>query len=941
MFDALRTRLSSRLLIPGVLALVCGSVVSLPAQAASELPVAPAAPAVGAAAGTDQIIVKFKAKAAPGSAMRAQAFGKVAQIAGAPAKDLRATSAGARVLRTERALNPGEIEKALAALRADPAVEYAEPDHRMHRAAAPNDPYYSGVWGPEQWGLGEENSGMRMEGAWTVSKGAGAVVAVVDTGITSHSDLNGNVLPGYDMMSDPDYSRDSDGRDANPRDEGDWTAANECQDGLPASDSSWHGTQVAGIIAAVGNNAQGMIGVAPEAKILPVRALGPCGGYTSDIADGIIWAAGKTVEVEEGEEEIPVNPNPARVINLSLGGVSPRCSVTFQNAVNVAYNSGAVVVAAAGNDKILAAETSPSNCENVVSVAALARTGQLAPYSNYGSAVDVAAPGGDMTAMTHNLPDGIVVTFNAGSEVPGSEDYAFSEGTSMAAPHASGLAALLMSRLGDLATPANVETRMETTSRKYAWACQPPKTCGSGVLDGTAALNFKNDREITGSTPIIQGTAVVGNSLYAQTGSWIPSDVSFSYQWHRNGTPIQGAQGAGYDVQPADVGASLTATVKGSRFFGTSVSETSAPTPPVEPGALVVPNDPLINGQAIVGGLLTAYAGTWEPAPVSMSYQWYRAGAPIPAAVANTYRVSAEDKGKTLSVRATGTKDAYVSEERSSAETAVVATGVVPAPVQFTDKIGTPNDTYTVPSAEGVEYVVAGSVVAPGTYPGVGALRVDARATHGYAIVTGSVASWTVTFDSRVFSDINAGSSFSKEITWLATEGITSGWLEADGSRTFRSSQPVNRDQMAAFLFRLAGSPAEFVPPAKSPFADVPTSHNFYKEISWLAKMEISGGWGEADGSKTFRPGTPVNRDQMAAFIYRHAGKPEYVPPAVSPFADIPTNHGFYKEIAWLAKMEISGGWGEADGSKTFRPGSAVLRDQMAAFMYRYRHPKT
>ncbi|WP_461163979.1 S8 family serine peptidase [Arthrobacter sp. R4-81] len=673
MFDALRTRLSSRLLIPGVLALVCGSVVSLPAQAASELPVAPAAPAVGAAAGTDQIIVKFKAKAAPGSAMRAQAFGKVAQISGTPVNDVRGTSAGARVVRSERTLTPDETEKALATLRADPAVEYAEPDHRMHRAAAPNDPYYSGVWGPEQWGLGEENSGMRMEGAWTVSKGGGAVVAVVDTGITSHSDLNGNVLPGYDMMSDPDYSRDSDGRDANPRDEGDWTAANECQDGLPASDSSWHGTQVAGIIAAVGNNAQGMIGVAPEAKILPVRALGPCGGYTSDIADGIIWAAGEMVD------GIPVNPNPARVINLSLGGVFP-CSMTFQNAVNVAYNSGAVVVAAAGNEKIPAAETSPSNCENVVSVAALARTGQLAPYSNYGSAVDVAAPGGDMTAMTHDLPDGIVVTFNAGSEVPGSEDYAFSEGTSMAAPHASGLAALLMSRLGDLATPANVETRMETTSRKYAWACQPPKTCGSGALDATAAVN--------------------------------------------------------------------------------------------------------------------------------------------------------------------------------------------------------------------------------------------------------------------IFRDINTNSSFSKEITWLALERITQGWAEADGSRTFRSAQPVYRDQMAAFLYRLAGSP-QFVPPAQSPFADVPTSHNFYKEISWLAKMEISGGWGEADGSKTFRPGTPVNRDQMAAFIYRHAGKPEYVPPAVSPFADIPTNHGFYKEIAWLAKMEISGGWGEADGSKTFRPGSAVLRDQMAAFMYRYRHPKT
>ncbi|WP_309108478.1 S8 family serine peptidase [Arthrobacter sp.] len=671
MFDALRTRLSSRLLIPGVLALVCGSVVSLPAAAAPELPVAPAAPAVGAAAGTDQIIVKFKAKAAPGSAMRAQAFGKVAQISGTPVNDVRGTSAGARIVRSERTLTPDETEKALAALRADAAVEYAEPDNRMHRAAAPNDPFFQ-----SQWGLGEENGGMRLTGAWTASKGAGVVVAVVDTGITSHADLNANVLPGYDMMADTDYSRDLDGRDSNPRDEGDWTPAGMCGDGVPASPSSWHGTQVAGIVAATANDSYGMTGVAPQAKILPVRVLGPCGGYTSDIADGIIWAAGGTVE------GIPVNPNPARVINLSLGGEFA-CSATFQAAVSFAYNSGAAVVAAAGNEGIPAAETSPSNCDNVISVAALDRTGQLTSYSNYGPAVDVAAPGGD---TTQDFMNGIVVTYNAGNEGPvtapsrETEAYALSEGTSMAAPHASGLAALLISKLGDLATPANVETRMETTSRKYAGACQPPKTCGSGALDATAAVN--------------------------------------------------------------------------------------------------------------------------------------------------------------------------------------------------------------------------------------------------------------------IFRDINTNSSFSKEITWLALERITLGWAEADGSRTFRSAQPVYRDQMAAFLYRLAGSP-QFVPPAQSPFADVPTSHNFYKEISWLAKMEISGGWGEADGSKTFRPATPVNRDQMAAFIYRHAGKPEYVPPAVSPFADIPTNHGFYKEIAWLAKMEISGGWGEADGSKTFRPGSAVLRDQMAAFMYRYRHPKT
>ena len=314
MSPALRTRLSARLLIPGVLALVCGSVVSLPAEA-DDPPVLPVAPAASRPASldaaTDQFIVKFQENAAASSGLRTESYGKVSKNIGVPVHDIRGTSAGARVLRAERALGTGETEKALAALRADPAVEYVEPDTRMYPTAAPNDPYY-----PLQWGLqsGGAAGTMNMPGAWSLNRGAGVVVAVVDTGITSHSELNANVLPGYDMMSDPASSRDSSGRDSNPRDEGDWTTAGACGDGVPASPSSWHGTQVAGIIAAAANNSSGLTGVAPEAKILPVRALGPCGGYMSDIADGIVWAAGGSVA------GLPANPNPPRGSNLSRGG---------------------------------------------------------------------------------------------------------------------------------------------------------------------------------------------------------------------------------------------------------------------------------------------------------------------------------------------------------------------------------------------------------------------------------------------------------------------------------------------------------------------------------------------------------------------------------------------------------------------------------------------
>jgi serine protease len=880
--------------------------------------VAPAAARPASPEATDQFIVKFKEPAAAGPALRTESYGKLARNLGVAVSDVRATAAGARVLRAERPLSTGETEKALAALTADPAVEYAEPDVRMYAAATPNDPSY-----PQQWALHTGSGAMMIGDAWTATQGAGAVVAVIDTGITSHSDLNANVLPGYDMMSDPADSRDGNGRDASARDEGDWTSAGMCGDGRAASPSSWHGTMVAGIIAAVSNNGIGTSGVAPQAKILPVRALGPCGGYASDITDGIVWAAGGSIA------GLPVNPNPARVINLSLGATAP-CSPTFQNAINFAVARGAAVVAAAGNENALASSSSPSNCQNVVSVAAVARSGQLAPYSNYGPAVDIAAPGGDLAASTY---DGILVPFNTGTQAASAEGYAVTEGTSMAAPHAAGLAALLMARLGDQATPANVETRLKATATKYAWACVT-KTCGSGVLNAAAALNFQTDRDITGSTPAVGGGAVVGNSLWTVAGTWTPSDITYSYQWNRNGTAIPGAQAYGYQVQPADVGATLTVTVTGSRFFGNSVSLTSGPTAPVAAAPVVAPHDPVITGQAIIGGVLTANPGVWQPAPVALAYQWYLSGTAIPGATAATYTATAEDKDKALTVRVTGTKDAYITVQRTSAAKTIV-TGVVAAPVLFEDKIGAANDTYTVPSTVGVEYLVDGNVVPAGTYPGAGYVVVASRATAGYALTGGNATAWVHLFSSAFFRDVTDNTAFAPEINWLATAGITQGWAEPDGTRTFRSAEPVNRDQMAAFLYRLAGNP-DFVPPAVSPFADIPTSHAFYREISWLAKEGISTGWKEADGTRTFRPGATVNRDQMAAFIYRHAGSPDYVPEAQSRFADISTDHGFYKEISWLAWKGISNGWAEANGTRTFRPGASILRDQMAAFMYRY-----
>ena len=197
----------------------------------------------------------------------------------------------------------------------------------------------------------------------------------------------------------------------------------------------------------------------------------------------------------------------------------------------------------------------------------------------------------------------------------------------------------------------------------------------------------------------------------------------------------------------------------------------------------------------------------------------------------------------------------------------------------------------------------------------------------------GTLSYATATQGTRGFDDVPLGSQFQNEILWLANKGISTGW-EANGSRTYQPLTPVNRDAMAAFMYRLSGEP-EFTPPAVSPFADLPTDAKFYKEITWLADKGISTGWEEADKSRTYRPLQPVNRDAMAAFMYRLAEQPEFAAPVTSPFFDVPVGAQFYKEITWLAAQGISTGWSES-GGKSFKPLQPVNRDAMAAFMFRY-----
>jgi subtilisin family serine protease len=360
-------------------------------------------------------------------------------------------------------------------------------------AFVPNDAQFAEQWYVQNGHPGAANA----QGAWTVTSGktvAGAlVIAVVDTGITRHSDLDANVLPGFDFVSDAVRANDGNGWDADPSDPGDWTSAaeslSESLRGCRAEDSSWHGTHVAGIAASVGNNGNGVAGVAYGAKILPVRALGKCGGYATDIASAILWASGAPVE------GAATNPNPAHVINLSLGGVGA-CPASIQAAINEAVSRGSIVVAAAGNDAIDARNSAPANCTGVISVGAVSRTGERAGYSNFGSRIAISAPGGD--SVITGVNGTMLSTLNSGKTSPASETYAWYEGTSMAAPVISGGVALLMAQNPRL-SPGMAMQILARTAKPYpsGTGCAKLRNCGVGIVDlGKAvgiAQNFRPD----------------------------------------------------------------------------------------------------------------------------------------------------------------------------------------------------------------------------------------------------------------------------------------------------------------------------------------------------------------------------------------------------------------------------------------------------------------
>jgi serine protease len=343
----------------------------------------------------------------------------------------------------------------------------------------------------DQWYL-TAKYGINATNAWSTTMGSkNVVVAVIDSGITAHPDLDNQVIPGYDFVSDPLSANDGDGWDANNADPGDYYG-NE--------PSSWHGTHVAGIIAAQ-SNAIGVTGVAPNVKIQPIRALGSDGGNSSDLIAALHWAAGIHVA------GVPDNKTPAQVVNLSMGTDSNTpCRLRGQttgateDALAELKSAGITVISAAGNFNVPAYESYPGNCFPTINVGATAYSGDRASYSNYSVVdstgqmvgVDISAPGGD-SKFPGDSPAGtngkIISTMNDGQKGPGAPTYKGEEGTSMAAPIVAGVVALIYSLKPKITFDKVWDVlKASVTPFPPGSSCETKANCGAGIVNAGAAV---------------------------------------------------------------------------------------------------------------------------------------------------------------------------------------------------------------------------------------------------------------------------------------------------------------------------------------------------------------------------------------------------------------------------------------------------------------------
>ena len=499
-----------------------------------------------------RVIVKLKA-ASPLKQIQAagrvqslgQRLGIAASMVGQPSPDLHVMRAS------------GIGSDALAARLAREAdVEYAVPDRIKTIRAAPNDPLFG-----NQWYLhaadATQPAATNALAAWAITPGSSSVVvALVDTGVRyDHEDLAARLLPGYDFIGDDLNSGDGQpGRDADANDPGDYLSAGDlanpvlnslCGNPTSTQNSSWHGTQVAGILAAQGNNNLGIAGIGGATRILPVRALGKCGGYDSDIIAGMRWAAGLAVP------GVPANPTPARVINLSLAGAGT-CSAAYMDVVAELHTLGTLIVAAAGNETSPVEE--PANCAGVLGVAGIRHAGTKVGYSSYGPEVGISAPAGNCVNVLAGQPClyPFINTINLGSYSPAANGYTgvtdVTIGTSFAVPLVAGTAALMLAanpvlqqseliariQLSAAAFPADPTLPTCPTTNGDGQCNCTTTTCGAGMLDTLAAVTLAQNPV---ARVALSGTAVAGTAatLNANTDPTV-----LTWQWSQLSGPGTG-----------------------------------------------------------------------------------------------------------------------------------------------------------------------------------------------------------------------------------------------------------------------------------------------------------------------------------------------------------------------------------------------------------------
>jgi len=584
-----------------------------PTTAGPGLPTDPEALIAPGDPGTDQMIVHLAGRVTPASADLPLSTGD------SPTGVRKMTDGGWVVKLPETYSAPAARQLALA-WEAQGKVVSAEPDVRMFAEATPNDPKY-GV----QWDLGTATAvsySANLPGAWDLSKGSADVVtAVVDTGYTDHEDLNGRFLPGYDFIDNTAVANDGGGRDNDAHDPGDWVTAAESADvngqfhGCSVRNSEWHGSHVAGTIGASSNNGVGVAGINWVSKILPVRVLGKCGGYTSDIVDAIRWAAGLTVA------GVPANPNPADIINLSLGAEAG-CGSTWQVAIDDVTAADVLVVAAAGNDNSDAAGHAPSSCSDVLSVAATARSGNKASYSNYGTRVDISAPGGDASDTK------IWSTVTTGGTGPGTSGYAAYQGTSMAAPHVAGVASLIKS-VFPTATRAQIKAFLVQNATPFpAGGTCNTVTCGIGVVNAAAAVAAAYAYGPPGYLRVVTSPPVPSMI----TTDYVPRD-EFGLNWI-NATP-----GVSHDVCFGPVPGFITPPCQSVVVLSNATTTVTGTF--VQQGYLSVVTDPPVASTISIDNTPVNEYGAWVPTTAGSHTVCFGAVAGFDAPACQTVSVTA------------------------------------------------------------------------------------------------------------------------------------------------------------------------------------------------------------------------------------------------------------------------------------------------------------